>query len=171
MMPSSLPTLRLNANFTTLIFLVLLSVAGSGCSESKNETEGQGQPGTSVQEPAAPPPGTSALQGEEKVTQADTQSDSIRLQAQEQLTQANEAVDKAQQLLKRAPSGKGSTLAIAALRQDLNAAKTLLQSSQTHFENEQFTMARDEAREAKKKADLIAQQIEQAIETVNLPSS
>lgn len=167
-MPSSLPTLQLNANITTLIFLVLLSVAGSGCTESNNETNGQEQPGTRVQEPAVPPPGTSALLEEEKVTQADPQSDSIRLQAQEQLTQANEAVEKAQQLLKRAPSGKGSALAIAALHQDLDSARTLLQTSQTHFDDQKFEMAQTEARQATEKAATVSQHIEQAIKTVNV---
>ncbi len=167
---TSLPTLRFKADVATLIFLVLLSLAGWGCTESNNETDKQEQPVARVQEPAVSPLGSSVLQEEQKVTQPDSKSDPRRLQAHEQLTQGNEAVEKAQQLLKHAPSGKGSALAIAALRQDLRAAQTLLQTSQTHFNDEQFTMAQDKAQEAKKKADSIAQQIEQAIETIKLTS-
>ncbi len=170
MTPTSLPTLRFKADVSTLIFLVLVSLAGSGCTESKDETDKQEQPVARVQEPAVSPPGSSVLQEGQNVTQPDSKSDPIRLQAQEQLTQGNEAVEKAEQLLRRAPMGKESDLALSALQRDLDSARNLLGTGQTHFVEQKFEMAQTQAHQATEKASAMYEHIEQAISTINVDS-
>ncbi|MEO6202006.1 MAG: hypothetical protein ABIP82_02100 [Nitrospirales bacterium] len=167
---TSLPNLRFKANIAPLIFLVLVSLAGSGCTDSKDETDKQEQPVARVQEPAVSPPKSSVLQKEEKVTLADIKSDPIRLQAQEQLTQGNEAVEKAEQLLRRAPMGKESDLALSALQRNLDSARNLLRTGQTHFDEKKFEMAQTQAHQATEKASAVYEHIEQAISAVNVDS-
>ncbi|MEO7860117.1 MAG: hypothetical protein ABIU05_06675 [Nitrospirales bacterium] len=116
------------------------------------------------------PPKSSVLQKEEKVTLADIKSDPIRLQAQEQLTQGNEAVEKAEQLLRRAPMGKESDLALSALQRNLDSARNLLRTGQTHFDEKKFEMAQTQAHQATEKASAVYEHIEQAISAVNVDS-
>ena len=174
MMPSSfrsMPKRRfLKLDSFIFVFLVLLSLFTLGCSESEKQaqTEIQEKTLSPVQESPNNQQASSTLENVE--TGPGSGTEPTRQEAQDQLDTANEAVGKAQLLIKQAPSGKGSDLAISALHQELNSAQTLLQTGQTHFNDQQFTMAKDKAQEAEKKATTVIQQVKQAIETVKLHS-
>lgn len=160
-----------------LSILVLLSLGSWGCSESETpspQTEVEESPSTAVLvTPPTPEPssefqagGNDALDKREIETGANTPPDSIQQTAQEQLAQAKLAVGEADRLLQRAPTGKGSDQALSALRLEFDSARTLLQAGQTHFNDQQFELAKDKAQEAEKKAKMVAGQIEQAMESV-----
>ncbi len=167
MMPTSF---RLPSRLLTLIvFFVALGLLSVGCSESENESQPVDQEKLTppVQET---PPLQEALPQESVETGSVSNMEPARKEVQEQLDAANQAVDNAERLLKQAPRGKGSDLALSALRQDLDSAQTLLGMGQTHFRDQQYSMAKDKAQEADKKANAIIQQVERARDTVKLQS-
>ncbi|HNP31619.1 MAG TPA: hypothetical protein PKK23_21410 [Nitrospirales bacterium] len=90
-----------------------------------------------------------------------------RQPAQEELDRANFAIGKAEQLLRRAPMGKESDLALLALERDLDSARSLLRTGQTHFDEQKYEMAQAQAHQATEKASAVYEHIEQAISTVN----
>ncbi|MCA9501285.1 MAG: hypothetical protein KC588_19000 [Nitrospira sp.] len=94
-------------------------------------------------------------------------SEPSRQPAQEELDRANFAIGKAEQLLRRAPMGKGSDLALSALERDLDSARTLLRTGQTHFDEQKFEIAQTQAHQATEKASAVYKHIEQAISIVN----
>ncbi len=153
----------------TLCCLVLLALGIQGCSDSEDKAPTTPQknqaPTTSVTVPKDPEvPSVIGEAGKDLVT--GTKPEISSLKAQEELDNANQAVEKAEQLLQQAPMGKGSDLALSALKQDLDSARTLLQSSRTHYNDKKFDMAQAEARQATEKAATVSQHIEQAINTV-----
>ncbi|MEX2491306.1 MAG: hypothetical protein WD425_06065 [Nitrospirales bacterium] len=160
-----------------LCILVVLSLGSWGCSESETpspQTEVEESPSTAVPVTPASPEPLSEFQAEESDVSdkreiesgASTPPDSIQSTAQEQLAQARLAVGEADRLLQRAPTGKGSDLALSALRLEFDSARALLQAGQAHYDDQQFDLAKDKAQEAEKKAKMVAGQIEQAMESV-----
>jgi len=160
-----------------LVFIgsfVLLTIGSFGCSESDDQAtaDRQESPSPTVQEtPENQQTVSSPSEKEQEESMADTkQIQAIREEVHDQLAKANNAVEKAEELLQRAPTGKGSDLALAALQQELESAHSLLQISQSQFDDQKFELARAQAGQAKDKADKVTQQIEQAIDTVKLHS-
>lgn len=164
-----------------LSLLVLIALMSAGCPGSNDQVPGEDkEPKPTAQTPPAQTP--PAQETPENQTNApvpdkedndlmtDTAPSSTREEAQEQLTHAQESVGKAEQLLKRAPIGKGSDLALSDLQQELDSAHALLQTGQKQFQDQQFQLARTQAQEATKKADAVAQHIEQAINTATRQS-
>lgn len=159
-----------------LSLFVLIALMSAGCPGSNDQVPGEDKgPKSTAQTPPAQE--TSENQTispvpdkEENVLMADTAPSSTREEAQEQLTHAQESVGKAEQLLKRAPVGKGSDMALSDLQKELDSAHALLQTGQKQFQDQQFQLARTQAQEATKKADAVAQHIEQAINTATRQS-
>jgi hypothetical protein len=144
-----------------------------GCSDSEDKasttTQKNPAPTTSVTVPKDPQ-ATSVIGEAEKDLVPVTKSEPSGQKAQEELDKANLAVGKAEQLLQQAPMGKGSDLALSALKQDLDSARTLLQTSRTHYSDQKFDIAYTEASQATEKATTVSQNIEQAINTVRRQS-
>ena len=159
-----------------LSLLVLIALMSAGCPGSNDQVPGEDkEPKPTAQTPPAQETPESQTispvpDKEDNDLITDTAPSSTREEAQEQLTHAQESVGKAEQLLKRAPIGKGSDLALSNLQQELDAAQALLQTGQEQFQDQQFQLARTQAQEATKKADAVAQHIEQAINTATRQS-
>lgn len=157
----------------TLCVLALLAFGIQGCSDSEDKasttTQKNPAPTTSVTVPKDPQV-PSVIGESEKDRVPGTQPEPSSQKAQEELDNANQAVGKAEQLLQQAPMGKGSDLALSALKQDLDSARNLLQTSRTHFNDQKFDMAHTEASQATEKATTVSQHIEQAINTVRRQS-
>ena len=155
----------------TLCFFVLLAVGIQGCSDSEDKvsptTQAKPAPATSaiVPKDAQAPPASTGEQ--ENGSLPITTPEPSRQPAQEELDHANFAIGKAEQLLRRAPMGKESDLALSALERDLDSARTLLRTGQTHFDEQKFEMAQTQAKQATEKASAVYEHIEQAISTVN----
>lgn len=157
----------------TLCFFVILAVGIQGCSDSEDKasptTQEKPAPTTSGIVPKdAQAPSSMGEQG--KGSLPVTTPEPSRQPAQEELDHANLAIGKAEQLLRQAPMGKGSDLALSALQQDLDSARNLLQTGQTHFDEQKFEMAQTQAHQATEKASAVSEHIEQAINTVNVDS-
>jgi len=155
----------------TLCFFVILAVGIQGCSDSGDKASPTPQakpaPATSAITPkdAQAPPSSTDEQGNGSVPI--TTPEPFRQPAQEELDHANFAIGKAEQLLRRAPMGKGSDLALSALERDLDSARNLLRTGQTHFDEQKFEMAQTQAHQATEKAEAVYKHIEQAISMVN----
>lgn len=154
----------------TLCFFVILAVGIQGCSDSEEKasptTQEKPAPTTSAIAPIdAQAPSSTSEQG--NVSLPATTSEPFRQPAQEELDHANFAIGKAEQLLRRAPMGKESDLALYALERDLDSARTLLRTGQTHFDEQKFEMAQTQAKQATEKASAVYEHIEQAISMVN----
>ncbi|WNM58340.1 hypothetical protein [Candidatus Nitrospira allomarina] len=153
--------------FCLFVFIV---VSIQGCSDSEEKasptTQEKPAPATSANAPiGTEAPSTTSEQGTDSLPA--TQPEPFRQPAQEELDHANFAIGKAEQLLRRAPMGKESDLALSALERDLDSARTLLRTGQTHFDEQKFEMARTQAQQATEKASAVYEHIEQAISTVN----
>ncbi|GJL60874.1 MAG: hypothetical protein NPIRA03_37310 [Nitrospirales bacterium] len=154
----------------TLCFFVILAVGIQGCSDSEDKasppTQAKPAPATSAIAPIdAQAPSSTSEQG--NVSLPATTSEPFRQPAQEELERANFAIGKAEQLLRRAPMGKESDLALFALERDLDSARNLLRTGQTHFDEQKYEMAQTQAQQATEKASAVYEHIEQAISTVN----
>jgi hypothetical protein len=169
--PSFQKSSSVRENVLAVCLLVFLVVGIQGCSDSEEKASPKTQesppPKTAVVVPEGSKAPLATGEGESGSMPA-TSPEPSRLKAQEELDHANQAVENAEQLLHRAPKGKGSDLALSALHQDLDSARTLLQTSQTHFDEQKFELAQMEARQATEKAGAVSQHIEQAIKTVNV---
>lgn len=157
----------------TLCLLVLLGLGMQGCSDSEDKapTTPQKNPASTTSVPVPKDPQVPSVTGESGQNLVpSTNSEPSRQKAQEELDKANLAVGKAEQLLQQAPVGKGSDLALSALKQDLDSARTLLQTSRTHYSDQKFDMAHTEASQATEKAATVSQHTEQAINTVRRQS-
>lgn len=157
----------------TLCFFVILAVGIQGCSDSEDKTSPTTQekpaPTTSAIVPKdAQAPSSTSVQGNGSLPV--TTPEPSRQPAQEELDHANFAIEKAEQLLRRAPMGKESDLALTALQRDLDSARNLLRTGQTHFDEQKFEMAQTQAHQATEKASTVYEHIEQAISRVNVDS-
>ncbi|WP_447963172.1 hypothetical protein [Nitrospira sp. Ecomares 2.1] len=156
----------------TLCFFVILALGIQGCSDSDDDkasptTQTKPAPATSAIAPkeAQAPPSSTGEQGNDSLPV--TTPEPSRQPAQEELERANFAIGKAEQLLRRAPMGKESDLALLALERDLDSARGLLRIGQTHFDEQKYEMAQAQAHQATEKASAVYEHIEQAISTVN----
>lgn len=149
---------------------VFVGVGIQGCSDSEDKASP-----TTQEKPA---PVTSAITPKDTQTPSSmgeqgngslpiTTPDPLRQPAQEELDRANFAIGKAEQLLRRAPMGKGSDLALFALERDLDSARNHLRTGQTHFDEQKYEMAQTQAHQATEKASTVYKHIEQAISMVN----
>jgi hypothetical protein len=158
-------------NIFAVCLFIFLVVSIQGCSDSEEKASPNTQESPPPKTAVVVPEDSKAPLGTGEVESGPlpaTSQELSRLEAQEELDHAKQAVEKGEQLLHRAPKGKGSDLALSALDQDLDSARTLLQTSQTHFGDQKFEMAQTEARQATEKAAAVSQHIEQAIKTVNV---
>lgn len=157
----------------TLCFFVILAVGIQGCSDSDDTasptTQEKPAPTTSAIAPKdAQAPSSTGEQGNASLPVPTPEPS--RQPAQEELDHATFAIEKAEQLLRRAPMGKESDLALTALQRDLDSARNLLRTGQTHFDEQKFEMAKTQAHQATEKASAVYEHIEQAISTVNVDS-
>lgn len=157
-------------NVLAACLLVFLVVSTQGCSDSEEKasptTQEKPAPTTSAIAPIdAQAPSSTSEQG--NVSLPATTPEPLRQPAQEELDHANFAIGKAEQLLRRAPMGKESDLALSALERDLDSARTLLRTGQTHFDEQKFEMAQTQAKQATEEAEAVYKHIEQAISMVN----
>lgn len=146
--------------FLALAFFLILG--SSGCTDDQAPENGQ-EPVPTVQD--TPVNQEVAPEAKEEEPVGETMPPDVREKAQDQLTKAQEAVGKAEQLLQQAPTGKGSDLALSALKKDLDSAQALLQTGQNQFQDQQFQMAQAQAQKATEKAESVAHHIEQAMNT------
>lgn len=156
-------------DFCLLLSLVFLAIGSPGCSESGDQATPDRQESQSptVQDTSKDQQTASIPSGQEQEEpMIDTKTQIIRQEVRDQLADANKAVEKADNLLRRAPTGKGSDLALAALQQELESARSLLQNGQAQFDDQKFEMAKADAGQAKGKADKVIQQVEQAMDAV-----
>jgi hypothetical protein len=153
-----------------LSFFILLALGPLGCSDDQAPPKSQEGGSPTAQKTPDNQEVVSDPTDENPEQVTGMESTLLRQKAQEQLNSAQETLEKARHLLQRAPSGKGSDLALSTLQQNLDTAETLFQTGQTQFNNQQYQMAQVQAREATEKADTVAQQIEQAIDTFKLNS-
>jgi hypothetical protein len=181
---NSLPFLKQQRLFTAkfgVVALVGLMIFGSqGCSDSEEQAPGDTresqvpsiQESPDRQQPFSSPGDETDNEGREDSSSLREKAEPqvTRQAAQEELTNATEAVGKVQQLLRQAPIGKESDLALTALQQDFESARDRLQTAQAHFNDQEFRMARAQARSAKEQATSVAQHLERAINSVNVPS-
>ncbi|MGB5054772.1 MAG: hypothetical protein WBO24_10300 [Nitrospirales bacterium] len=157
----------------TLCFFVILALGIQGCSDSDDKAS------PTTQEKPAPPTSAIVPKGAQAPSSMSEQvngslpvttPEPSRQPAQEELDRATFAIEKAEQLLRRAPMGKESDLALSALQRDLDSARNLLRTGQTHFDEQKFEMAQTQAHQATEKASAVYAHIEQAISTVNVDS-
>lgn len=157
----------------TLCFFVIMAVGIQGCSDSEDKasptTQEKPAPTTSAIAPKdAQAP--SSMSEQETGSLPVTTPEPSRQPAQEELDHATFAIEKAEQLLRRAPMGKESDLALTVLQRDLDSARNLLRTAQTHFDEQEFELAQTQAHQATEKASTVYEHIEQAISTVNMDS-
>lgn len=157
----------------TLCFFVILAVGIQGCSDSEDKAS------PTAQEKPAPTPSAIAPEDAQAPSSMGEQgngslpvttAEPSRQPAQEELDHAKFAIEKAEDFLRRAPMGKGSDLALSALQQDLDSARSLLRTGQTHFDEQKFEIAQTQAHQATEKASAVYEHIEQALNTVNVDS-
>ena len=160
----------LKQNGFILVLLVIFAFINQGCSESGDEPtrDRQETPSPAVQNtPERQDMASTPTETEQEKAMTDPKIvENLHKEVQDELTDASQAVEKAEQLLQRAPTGKGSDLALEALQEEVQSAHILLQNSQAQFNDQKFEMAKADANQAKGKADKVIQQIEQAMETV-----
>ena len=80
--------------------------------------------------------------------------------------EAKTAIDQAEALLKKAPTGKGTKKDIDALKADLEGAKTAFAGIQTALDGQDYIAAQDKAKAVKDAATKVADQVAAAIEKV-----
>jgi hypothetical protein len=167
--------------FGVLTLVVLMAFGSQGCSDTEEQAPGDAresqlpsiiQESPDRQQPFSGPGEETDDEGREGSNglMEETEPQVTRQAAQEELTNATEAVGKVQQLLHQAPIGKESDLALSALQQDFESARDRLQTAQAHFNDQEFRIARAQARAAKEQATSVAQHLERAINSVNVPS-
>lgn len=167
-----------------LLLLVALVVFGPvGCSDKEEqgpaetqesqstppqEAPGDRQPSSNLSEATgeAEPQDSTKGSGDEP----GPQDSPTREEAQEELTKAGNAVGNVEQLLQEAPHGKGASVSLSALQQDVKSARDRLQMAQNHFADQEFRIAHDQAKEAREKANTVAQHLSQAINSAKRQS-
>lgn len=95
---------------------------------------------------------------------ADSMKEMVKNEATALLTEAATELTAAQELLKKAPKGKGSKADIEALKGDLDAVQPMIDGAQASFDAGKYMDAKNGALAAKDKAVYVKDAISNAIE-------
>lgn len=95
---------------------------------------------------------------------ANAMKETVKAEATTLLTDAKAELLAAQELLKKAPKGKGSKADIEALKGDLDAIQPMIDGAQASFDAGKFMDAKNGAQAAKDKAVYVKDAINNAIE-------
>lgn len=90
--------------------------------------------------------------GETAATDAATKKEQVKAEAQTLINDAKTALTEAQDMLAKAPKGKGTQADIEAMKNDLTTAGTALTDAETSFNGERYL-------DAKSKAEAVKNQI------------
>jgi hypothetical protein len=101
--------------------------------------------------------------GEQAATDAKTRKEQVKQEAQTLIGEAKAALTEAEEMLKKAPKGKGTQQDIEALKGDLTAATSTVTEAESAFTAERFLDAKAKAEAAKSSIGNVKTQIEQAM--------
>lgn len=101
--------------------------------------------------------------GETAATDAATKKEQVKAEAQTLINDAKTALTEAQDLLAKAPKGKGTQADIEAMKNDLTTAGTSLTEAETSFNGERYLDAKAKAEAVKNQIATVKSAVEQAI--------
>lgn len=101
--------------------------------------------------------------GETAATDAATKKEQVKAEAQTLINDAKTALTEAQDMLAKAPKGKGTQADIEAMKNDLTTAGTALTDAETSFNGERYLDAKSKAEAVKNQIAGVKSAVEQAI--------
>lgn len=101
--------------------------------------------------------------GEKAAQDAQTRKEQVKQEAQTLINEAKTALTEADEMLKKAPRGKGTQADLEALKGDLTAAQSSLTEAESAFSAERYLDAKAKAEAAKSTIGNVKSAIEQAM--------